>query len=126
MELSERIVVDANTLKQTNVQRRQINEYVSEILQNINEEIHMAYQEGKQEFITELPIVFNITNMSENRAQTEIWSKIIDYLESKHYRIMINPSKNSCMLKISWLSVEDEAESKLRERLIRIRSSTKF
>ncbi len=108
MEISTEVLVDANTLRSSNVQRRQIREYTVEILRRINDELKVAHREGRQALITELPIIFNITNMSEISARREVWCKIIECLKVKNFRVAINPREDTCLLKITWFSKEDE------------------
>lgn len=110
METSSDVLIDANNLRNNNVQKRQIREYVIEILRRINDELKGAHQEGRHILVTELPIIFGITNMSEKAAQREIWFKIIECLKNKNYRVSINPREDTCLLKITWFSKEDEAE----------------
>jgi ADP-heptose:LPS heptosyltransferase len=110
MDTSNEVLIDANNLRHNNVQKRQIREYTIEILRRINDELKTAHQEGKHSLVTELPIIFNITNMSEKSAQREVWCKVIECLKNKNFRVIINPREDTCLLKITWFSKEDEAD----------------
>lgn len=118
MEVSNDILIDANNLRSNSTQKRQIREHTIEILRNINDELKTAHQSGHQSLTIELPIIFNITNMSEISARREVWSAIIICLKNKNYRVVINPNKDSCLLKITWFSKEDEASIRLQNDLI--------
>jgi len=120
MDISGEILIDANYLKNTNVQKRQIKEYTIEILKRINDELKIAHQEGKQYLITELPIIFNITNMTEKNARREVWCKIIECLKQKNYRVLINPRDDTCLLKITWVSLEDEENIIYQKNIIEL------
>lgn len=107
-EFSNDVISDANTLRNNNIQKRQIKEISSEILRKINDEIMLAHRDGQHFIITEIPIIFDISNMSNKDAQRRVWSNIIEVLKSKNYRVWINPNTNACRLKITWLSVDEE------------------
>ncbi len=118
MEMSQEVLVDANFLRSNNAQRRQIREYTIEILRRINDELKTAHQEGRHVLISELPIVFNVTNMSEKAAQREIWCHIIECLKNKNYRVVLNPRDDTCLIKITWFSKDDEAQIKHQQNVI--------
>ncbi len=124
MDISHKTLVDANSLRGGNAQKRQIREYVVEILRRINFELKTAHQEGRQELITELPIIFNIANLSEISAQREVWSNVIECLKLKNYRVAINPRKDNCLLKIAWFSKEDEAAILHQKNIIAMHTQT--
>ena len=46
--------------------------------------------------------------MSNKDSQRIIWSNVIEELTSKNYRIWISPSSETCRIKITWVSPEDE------------------
>lgn len=46
--------------------------------------------------------------MSNKVSQRIIWYQIIKILSSKNYRVYINPTKDVCKLKITWITKEDE------------------
>ncbi len=112
MEISGELLIDANNLRHNNVQKRQIREYLVDILKRIDEELKTAHQEGRHELITELPIIFGISHMSEKSAQREIWFKVIEYLKNKNYQVVIQPRDDTCLLKLTWFSQKDIAEIK--------------
>jgi hypothetical protein len=120
MDISNDVLIDAKNLRSTNIQKRQIREYTIEILRRINDELKISHNEGKQILVTELPIIFNITNMSENNARREVWFNIIDCLKNKNYRISINPKPDSCVLKITWVGKEDEIDFKHKINVINL------
>ena len=119
IEISEDALIDANKLKNNSIQKRQIKENVVEIVRKINEDLKDAHREGKHCLITEIPITFDIPNMSNKDAQRSIWSSILSFFKQKHYRIWINYDENSCRLKITWFSDDDELTFKTQLRVIK-------
>lgn len=112
-------IIDADVLKNTGVQNRLINTTVLDILRNINEQITTSHREGQHYIIADIPIIFDIQNMSNEHAQLAVWSSIIDVLKAKNYRVWIKYSNNKCDLKISWLSKEDVLNLKCRQQIIK-------
>ena len=108
----------AHTLKNNNLQKRNIRETTTGIMKRINEELIIAHREGKHHIITTIPITFSIANMSNKDSQRVVWAAIIDELINKKYRVWINPSKNECRIKITWMSPEDESVVKYQTALI--------
>lgn len=100
--------IKASTLRKSQIQERQINEYVKELLYSIDDEIKRAHNEGKKSCLTTIPIVFDIQNMSNTDAQRSIWARVIIDLKERGFRIHINPQKKECRLRITWLTEEDE------------------
>lgn len=108
-ELSVRdIVVDANKLRHSNIQKKSLKENITEILRKINDELTVAHREGHFSITTTMPIVFDIPNMSNRVSQRIVWYHVIQHLLEKNYRVAINPSKNFCKLRITWITKEDE------------------
>jgi hypothetical protein len=118
MEISSDILIDAKCLRNNNVQKRQIKEILVDILKRIDEELKTAHQEGRNSLMTELPLIFGISNMLEREAQRVIWYKVIEFLKNKNYIISINPREDTCLLKITWFSKEDFAEIKHQNDVI--------
>lgn len=106
------IVKDANALRNSNVQKKHIQEIVSLLLKEINEKINIAHRDGHHYIITELQFIFDIPNMSNADAQRKIWARIINTLEMKKYRVWLKTTDNRCYLKITWFSAEDESETR--------------
>lgn len=102
------IVIDANKLRHNNVQKKAIKENITEILRKINDELIVAYREGSYNIITTIPIIFDVPNMSNKVSQRIIWYHVMKHLLDKNYRICINPTKDFCRLKITWITQEDE------------------
>jgi hypothetical protein len=103
--------MDANTLRHTNLQKKALTEYITEILRNIKEELRIAHQEGSHEICYNLPITFNVPNMNNRECQRIIWATIFSRLISKNYRVnWYQNSKNNdkITMKITWISIEDE------------------
>jgi hypothetical protein len=118
IDVSNDVLANADLLKNSNVQKRLITNNVIDILRKINEDLHTAQRAGQHKIITEIPIVFDIPNMSNADAQRAIWSNIIEALKTKNYRIAICPAQKSCKLRITWLSEDDEQTIKYQLQIL--------
>lgn len=121
----DNIIVDAKTLQSNNAHKRFIYDYLQEILINLNKDIKAAKLLGQNYVITELPTIFDIPNVYNCDSQRTIWARTIEVLKKKNYRVCINHTKDSCLLKISWLPAEEERKIAL-ERQIIAENSGKF
>jgi hypothetical protein len=118
-------LIHANSLKNNNLQKRQLKEVITDIIRRINQELIIAHREGKHCIITNIPITFSISNMTNKDSQRVVWSNIIDELKSKSYRIWINPNSNICNVKITWMSPTDESDIENQIKLI-VKHTKKF
>lgn len=118
INISSDALIHANNLRNNNLQKRQLKEVITEIIRRINQELIVAHKEGKHDIITNIPITFNISNMTNKDSQRIVWSNIIEELKSKSYRIWIYPDKDICSIKITWMSEEDELEVESQLKLI--------
>ena len=125
IEISKDSLIHANNLRNNNLQRRQLKEVITDIIKRISQELVNAHREGSHYIITSVPITYSIPNMSNKDSQRFIWASIIDELKSKSYRIWISPSKNTCRIKITWMSPEDESEVNHQMNLI-VKHTTTF
>lgn len=112
-------LIDAHSMKSNSNQKRQINEYVNQIIIGINKELKDARLNGSYYIITELPIIFDITHMSNSNAQRTIYSRVIELLKSKNFNVRINHTSNSCLLKITWFTQSEENEIQKQLKLIK-------
>ncbi len=110
----EELIVDATLLRNNASQKRRIEEYVRDILLNINTTVRQAQQNGEYYIIVELPIIFDIPNMKQKDSQRIVWSQIIEILQKKKYNIKLNDNATICRLKISWMD-KDYAMNANRE-----------
>lgn len=115
-------LVDAHVLKNNNVQKRALEENISNIIININSELKIARTSGESTIIIEIPIVFQIPNMNNKDSQRIVWSTVIELLKKKNYNVLINHNKDNCRLKITILDKEDTL--KIKQQLDIIVSST--
>lgn len=111
-------LIDANTLKQSNAQRKFIEEFIHDNILRINTSLKNAKHDGSHYIITELPIIFDIPNMDNRDAQRIIWSKTIEILKKKNYIVQINSTKDLCRLRISWVSSDEELQIKHQLQII--------
>lgn len=117
--ISNNVIINANDLKKTDIQKREIKSCVLEVLKRINEELQAEHSNGNYFLITDIPIIYDISNMSIARGQQIVWSSLIEILEEKKYRVWINYSKDNCRLKISWISEQEESELKRQQDIIK-------
>ena len=118
IQISKDALINATSLRNNNLQKRNLKEVITDIIKRISQELHTAHREGSHHIITTMPITFSIPNMSNTDSQRYIYASVIDELISKDYRIWIAPSKNICQIKITWMSSEDESEVKYQMQLI--------
>jgi hypothetical protein len=126
IDVSGDTLIDANNLRNNNVQKRKIKENVIEIIRKIDEDVKIAHREGKHCIITEIPIIFDIPNMNNKDAQRSVWANIIDILKQKNYRVAINHDNSSCRLKITWISNEDELILKSQIQILNEHKANNF
>ena len=118
IKISSDALCSANNLRNNNLQRRSLTEAAVDIIRRINQELILAHREGRHDIITTMPIVFSIPNMSNTDSQRYIYASVIDELINKGYRIWISPDKDTCKIKVTWMSDTDEAEIKYQIQLI--------
>lgn len=118
IQISNDALVTAHSLRNNNLQKRNLKEVITDIIRRISQELLVAHREGSHHIITTMPITFSIPNMSNTDSQRYIYSAIIDELISKDYRIWISPGKDTCKIKITWMSPEDETAIKYQMQLI--------
>ena len=118
IQLSKDALVTANSLRNNNLQKRNLKEVITDIIRRISQELIAAHREGSHHIITTMPITFSIPNMSNTDSQRYIYASVIDELISKDYRIWIAPGKDVCKIKITWMSPDDETEIKYQMQLI--------
>jgi hypothetical protein len=118
IQLSDTSLIPAINLRNNNLQKRRLREIITDIIKRISQELIVAHREGKHFIITNIPTTFDVSNMANRDSQLCIWSNIIDELIAKQYRIWINPKKNVCRIKITWMSPEDESNVKYQMNLI--------
>jgi len=118
IEISADMVINANSLRNNNIQKRHIKETITEILKRLNQELINAHREGKHFIVTTLPITFDIPNMNNKDTQRLIWSRVLEYLLEKKYRVWINPTNDSCKIKITWINEVDEIDIANQNRII--------
>lgn len=116
--ISQDALVPANNLRSSNLQRRQLKKVVTDIVRRINQELISAHKEGKHFIITNIPITYSIANMANKDSQRFVWSNVIRELKSKQYRVDINPTKDVCRLKITWMRDTDSTEMTQQMELI--------
>jgi hypothetical protein len=118
IQVSDNALIPALSLRNNNLQKRQLREIITDIIKRISQELTTSHREGKHFIVTTIPTTFDVTNMANRDSQLCVWSNIIDELIAKQYRIWINPKKNACRIKITWMSPEDESEIKCQMQLI--------
>ena len=57
--------------------------------------------------------------MTNADAQLAVWALLIKLLKEKGYRVWINHNKDSCRLKITWISEMDEQEFIDRKKILK-------
>ena len=121
----EDLLIDAHTLKSNNnSQRKAIDDYIYDIISNINRNLKIARSNGEIGIIVELPIVFAVNGLSNRDLQRIVWSRVIEILKKKHYTVLINHNKNNCRLKITMLNTEDTQKIQYKNDILKATSGT--
>ena len=118
IQISNDSLVSAHSLRHNNMQKRNLKEIITNIIKQISQELSAAHREGNHNIITSIPTIFNIPNMSNADGQRYIYSAVITELLKKDYRIQIATESDSCRLKITWMSPEDELDVQMQLNLI--------
>jgi hypothetical protein len=118
LEVSSDALTPAVNLRNNSIQMRSLREQITEIIKRLDDELKNSHHEGRHYIITSIPITFDIPNMTNKDSQRIIWSKIIQELKSKDYRVWIQPSNSVCRLKITWMRTTDDAEIILQTKTI--------
>lgn len=122
------ILPNAATVRSKGAQDKDINKNVCDILSTIKGEIDNAFKEGKHEIIYTLPIQFEVINMDMFAAQRSIYTRILEALVKKNYRVGLVPpkvfkkyskSKEKWGLKIKWISKSDEDRIKKEDYMMK-------
>lgn len=101
-------MLKADTLRQTEVQSRQVESEVRQILLTIDKSIKTAHEEGGHEILYTLPLIFNIPNMNNVDAQRHIYFGVLKSLHDRKFSALIIPGGESMSVTISWLSDEEK------------------
>jgi Ni,Fe-hydrogenase III component G len=105
------ILRDANTLRQTVSQKRQIDEAVREVLSHLNTVITQEHELGNGHVKYKLPMQFDIDGMTFSKMQQNVWCRIIIALEEKNYKVKIYPAETECILYVKWESDDEKIET---------------
>ena len=118
MDRPDDIIVDATLFKSNSTQKRYIDDYLKDIMVNINIELKQAHRDGNYYIITEIPFIFDIPNMKNNTAQRIVWARTLEILKNKNFDVKIDSSQNKCRLKISWLDREQRSNIERENRIL--------
>ncbi len=116
--MSKAFLKDANTLRLTSSQKKQIESAFADTLLRINDQIIQSHEDGMGYLETELPMQFAIDGMPFSKMQSIIWCKVIMALKEKNYVVTINPSESRCDIYIEWESEEEKRESAKQMKII--------
>lgn len=112
------VLKDANTLRQTALQKKQIAAAVRETLTHISDQIYQAHENGHGYIYVNIPMQFAIDGMSFSKMQQNVWCRIIYELEQKNYKVTIDPMETECVLYVQWESEDDKLESQQQLQIL--------
>lgn len=112
------VLIDANTLRLTVVQKKQIKAAIREVLLHLNQSIMQAHEAGKSTIVDKLPMQFAIDGMSFTKMQQHVWCAVIAALKNKNYKVAIEPIETECTIYIRWESEDDIEESKRQLKIL--------
>lgn len=110
--------LQASKLKNNPSKIAAITKEVLQILRQIDEDIKKTCKEDKTYIIFSLPITFDICNMRNQDAQRQVWSRVIESLESRDFVIQHKLSESESLLKISWISEEEAIERSVQNNIL--------
>lgn len=104
--------------------RRVVKDTVVELIRVIDQQIQTAHASGFNKVACELPVNFNLNNMSKADAQTMVYSELVmlyrqDEPKGKGFEntyIEIGPKS---ILHISWVNGMDDEEKNMRNAVIK-------
>jgi hypothetical protein len=109
----------AASLKHNEAQRRGIKKEVLNILANMDNEIKIAHEQGKNyEVCVSVPITFSIPHMQNKDAQRMIYYEILKSLMERDFIVEIELNKDSTLFYITWLSSEEKTEIELQNNML--------
>ena len=111
-------IISADRLQRSNIQKKALGDYITDIERYLEGEIKKAHNEGKPCLITTIPSTFSVSNMTNKDAQIYIWAKLIVRMEKQGYRITLSPKKDSCLIKVKWKPVEEEQEHLMHREIL--------
>jgi hypothetical protein len=111
MSTNSNILRNANDLRITTLQKKQIAAAIREVLTNINQVILHAHEAGKGYVKDKLPMQFAIDGMTFTKMQQYVWCGVIKELKDKNYMVAIDPQDTECNILIKWESDEEKKES---------------
>lgn len=114
----DNVLKDANSLRQTPTQKKQISLAVREVLIHLDEVISQAHELGHGEVQSTLPMQFTIDGMTFSKMQQHVWCKVITILEEKNYKVAIDPLATECLIYIQWESDDDKEESQQQLKML--------
>lgn len=109
----------ANDLRINDAQKKSIEREVKSLLSIINDEIKLAFENGNEFAIVNLPPVFHpVSNMSYEDMAKKIYASILMDLKKRDFKILFERNSDRAVLKISWLTEEDLAERQREDEIL--------
>lgn len=94
-----------------------IDNTVKSLLSTIQCEIIDASKKDLNNVVFQLPTNFDVSSMPNKTAQTIIYSKILDILETNGFNVLIDMRKSSVSFIISWAVKCDVDLKKMRNKI---------
>lgn len=108
--MSDRQRIRAIDLKYNEIQLREIDKLIMEILEAIDDDIKEKHNEGHFSVDYVLPSSFDIPNMTAVKARHKIYSYVISDLASddRGFIVRYHKKDGKYWINIKWVSVEDQ------------------
>lgn len=102
--------IRAIELKHNEIQLREIDKWITALLDAIDDEIKTKHEEGYFSLDYPLQSTFDIPNMTSNKARNKIHAYVISDLASDDRGFIVRYFKreNTYLINIKWLSLEDQ------------------
>ena len=112
-------ITNANVVMNRISTRKDIEDYVNDILNTIEDEIFKAAEIHQLTSIKiELPTVFTVAGISNKDAQLQIYYSLIESLEESGYETKIE-FKNRVYIHLSWKKKEDNKSKEFMDKFIK-------
>ncbi len=119
--MSTRTRVSAKDLKHNEKQLREVDSWIRDILDLIDDEIKKSFNDGLFSVDHQLKSSFDVPNMKSQAARRKIHSYIISDLACKERGFIVHYTKRDgkYFLHIKWMNIEDEYKINQESEIIK-------
>lgn len=118
-------ITHASKIKQNILKNDEIREHIQNILNSIDDDIHKTVEalEKTNYAVSEIPSNFNVSFMTNNEAQMQIYYGVLRALKKNGYTPKIefkgSPQNRRVLIHLTWFTPEDIEEKKYMNDFIK-------